>query len=282
MTRLIDTHVHLWTPESAPIDWLSGTALPREADPAAFAEASAGIEVEAFIAVEAAVRAGFHMTEASWLQSLALSESRLQGIVAHAPLERGALVAANLKDLAALPLVKGVRRLLQDDPDPALCLREGFLEGLRLLPAHGLHFEICVYHRQLEAAVEMVRLCPEVDFVLDHIAKPGIRLGLVEPWHTLMRRLAKLPNVTCKLSGVATEADPDAWTEAGLRPYIDHAIDVFGPARTMFGGDWPVSTRAIAYPRWVEIALNALEGYGAEEVRQILRGTARRVYRLEG
>ena len=97
-----------------------------------------------------------------------------------------------------------------------------------------------------------------------------------------MRRLAKLPNVVCKLSGVATEADHDAWTEAALRPYIDHAVDVFGPSRTLFGGDWPVSTGAIAYGRWVEVVLNALEGYGAEERRQILRGTARRVYRLEG
>lgn len=204
---------------------------------------------------------------------------RLGAIVAHAPLERGAAVAADLAALAALPAVRGVRRLIQTEPDPSVVLEPGFLAGLRLLPAHGLSFDICIKHWQMTYAIELVRRCPEVAFILDHIGKPDIRHGLREPWSAQLAELARLPNVACKVSGVITEAGPD-WSPATIRPYVEHALDVFGADRCMFGSDWTVSALTHQYGDWVAILDDILAGASAAERRAFWRDTATRAYRL--
>jgi len=141
-------------------------------------------------------------------------------------------------------------------------------------------FDLCIYHRQLANVIRLVRQCPEVSFVLDHLGKPGIRARLLDPWRAELRELAALPNVVCKLSGVATEADHAAWTAADLRPYLDHALLCFGPGRLLFGGDWPVSTQATGYPRWVEVVDAALQGCTAEERQRIFARNAEAIYRI--
>ena len=141
-------------------------------------------------------------------RGLARADQRIRALVAHAPLERGAAVTPDLEKLAAHERVRGIRRLVQDEADDAFCLRPGFIEGVRLLADFDLSFAIGVYHRQLASAVELVRRCPDVRFVLDHCGKPGIRDKLMEPWRTHITALAALPNVWCKISGLITEADP--------------------------------------------------------------------------
>ena len=131
---------------------------------------------------------------------------------------------------------RGIRRLIQNQADPEFVLRPDFLAALRLLPRYGLSFDICIFHHQFPNTLEMVRRCPEVNFVLDHIGKPGIKAGLFDPWKQHMRELAEAPNVTCKISGVTTEADHGNWTREQLRPYIEHAIGCFGFDRVMYGG----------------------------------------------
>ena len=173
-----------------------------------------------------------------------------------------------------------MRRLIQNQADPDFVLRPGFLEALKLLPKYGLSFDICIFHGQLGKTLEMVRRCPEVSFVLDHIAKPGIKDVPVEPWRSEMTELAKLPNVVCKLSGVTTEADHAAWTPAQLRPYIDHAIAGFGPDRILYGGDWPVSTLAGDYLQWLTLLEAATTHFSAAERRKLFHDNAARVYRL--
>jgi len=280
-TPIVDTHVHFWDPRRLPLPWLAGLPeLNRPYLPADFATATAGLPVRAMVFLECDAAPGYHLEELALVGELAAAEPRLAAFVPHAPLHKGAEAAADLRKLAAEPRVRGVRRLLQQEEDPAFCLRPGFLEGIGLLPRFDLHFEITVYHHQMDAVVALVERCPEVRFVLDHCGKPGIAAGLFEPWASRIRRLAALPNLVCKLSGLVTEADHHRWREEELRPYIDHVLECFGAGRVMFGGDWPVVTLAASYRRWVEIVAKALDGAPSEDRRRIWHDNAVRVYRL--
>lgn len=278
---IVDSHVHWWDPATVPLPWI-GSALPlaRPFLPLDLVSAAEGCPIERIVFVECDVAPGRHLEEARWAAGLARIEPRLGAIVAHAPLERGEAVAEDLKVLRELPLVRGIRRLLQGEPDDAFCLRPDFLAGVRLLPDHGFHFEICVYHRQLGAAVELVRRCPEVRFVLDHAGKPGIAAGLLDPWRAQIEDLATLPNVACKLSGLVTEADHNRWKPSDLEPYIRHVVTCFGWDRLMFGSDWPVATLAASYPRWIATLDAVLAGTSEAELRRLYRDNAWTWYRL--
>jgi L-fuconolactonase len=201
-------------------------------------------------------------------------------MVASLPLEKGKAVTPELDRLCRHPGLRGIRRLIQDKPDPAFCIKPDFIQGVKLLASKNLTFDICIYHRQMPSAIEMVHRCPEVRFVLDHIGKPGIKVGLLDPWRQHMKQLAAMPNVHCKISGVITEADHGNWTREQLKPYILHAIDAFGFDRVMFGGDWHVLELAGTYPQWVEILDWAIEGATEAEKRKLFRDNAIRFYRL--
>jgi L-fuconolactonase len=279
---IVDAHVHLYDPGVIRYGWMKGRPVLDQQRLMAQLDAARGsIEIEGLVWVEVGADPGLYLQEASFVDGLARADRRIRAMVAAAPLERGAAVTPDLEKLAAHDLTRGIRRLLQDEPDDAFCLRPGFVEGVRLLTRFGLSFDICVYHRQLPSAVEVVRRCPDVCFVLDHAGKPGIREGLMEPWRTHMTELAGLPNVWCKLSGLITEADHGSWTREQLRPYIDHVIERFGFARVMFGSDWPVSEQTHRYGEWVEIVEWALVGASRDERRNLFRENAIAFYRLD-
>lgn len=278
---IIDSHVHLYDPTRLRHSWLDSVpAINRPHLPADFDAARGAVAVEKLVFVEVAVDAGLHVREAEFIQTLADADPRIAAIVAHAPVEKGDAVEEDLAALARLPALRGIRRLIQGEPDPEMCLAPGFLDGVRRVGRHGLSFDICVKHWQLGCAVEMVRRCPDVQFVLDHIGKPAIRHGLREPWWGDIARLADLPNVAVKLSGVITEATPGAWTEAELTPYLTHVIDRFGFDRVMYGSDWSVSSLTHRYPEWVAILDRHMAGASAPEREALFRGTAARIYRL--
>lgn len=278
---IIDTHVHLLDQQRFKYSWASGAPkLARDWTPEDFTAAASPYSVESFVFVEVDVDMPMHIDEARWVQGIAGHDSRLKGCVASLPLEQGLAIEPGMAQLAALPVVRGIRRLIQNQPDPEFMLKSGFHAALNLLPRYGLSFDICIYHHQLANAVEMVRRSPGVTFILDHIAKPAIRDGLLDPWRQHMRDMASLPNVTCKLSGVITEADQRNWTRDQLRPYIDHTIDCFGFDRLMFGGDWPVVELAGDYRGWLEIADCATAGASPEERRKLFHDNAKRLYRL--
>jgi L-fuconolactonase len=279
---LIDTHVHLWDPGRLSYPWLAEVpALNRPFLPDDYRRAGGPVPVAGMVFVQCECLPVQSAAEVAWVAELARAEPRLRGIVAQAPLEQGAAVEADLAQLAANPLVKGVRRLLQAESDDAFCLRPDFVRGVQLLPRYGLSFDLCIHHRQLANVVQLVRQCPEVRFVLDHIGKPDIKAGRLDPWRAELRALAALPNTWCKLSGLATEADCAKWTPADLRPYFEHTIEAFGAGRLMFGGDWPVSTLATDFPRWVATVDAALGGASPEERHRIFVRTAEDFYRLE-
>ena len=149
-----------------------------------------------------------------------------------------------------------------------------------MLSEYGWSFDLCIRHHQLPAAIELVRRVPETSFVLDHLGKPPIAEGRLDPWREQLAELAGLPNVVCKISGAVTEADHQSWNADDLRPFVAHALDVFGPQRVMFGGDWPVALMASPYRRWVETLDQLTAGLAPAEQQALWRDNARRVYRL--
>lgn len=280
---VVDGHVHLYDPTWLRYPWLKrAPKIDRRHDLADFDRCRAQVEVDKLVFAEVWVDEGLHLAEAAWVQDLADADPRLAGIVAHAPLEKGAAVAADLDRLAENRSLRGVRRLIEIETDQSFCLEPGFLAGLRLLGERGLPFDVCVKHWGLVFALELARRCPDVRFVLDHIGKPGIRHGLVEPWKGQIRELARLPNVVCKVSGVITEADHRGWRKEQVRPYVEHALECFGFGRAMYGSDWTVSELTHAYPDWVAILDEITAGCSEDERRRFWRGTAIETYRLEG
>lgn len=279
---IIDAHVHLWDPARYEIPWLRQVpALNAPYELARYAEQTRGIEIEAFVYEEIDIAPDYRLLEVHQADAYAADDPRLRGIVASAPLEYGDQVRTFLAALVTEgPRVKGVRRLLQGEADPAFCLRPGFVRGVELLAEFDLAFDICVYHPQLASAVELVRRVPEVRFVLDHIGKPAIRDGLIDPWRALISELAALPNVVCKLSGVVTEADFETWTVEDIAPYVNHVLAAFGEDRVMFASDWPVLTQASTYQRWVETVETLTSDWSGPAKRKLWADNARKTYRL--
>jgi L-fuconolactonase len=278
---LIDSHVHLLDTKRFGYSWAKGAPkLQRDWTPDDLANCAKPYTIEGFVFVEVDVDMPQYLDEADWVQSIADRDKRLKGCVAALPLERGPTLEPEIARIAKLPVMRGVRRLIQNQPDPEFVLKPDFLAVLKLLPKYQLSFDICIFHHQLPNTLEMVRRCPEVSFILDHIAKPGIKAGLTDPWRQHIRELAALPNVVCKLSGVTTEADHAKWTREQLRPYIDHVISCFGFDRILYGGDWPVSELAGEYTDWIEVLDWATEGCSATEKRKLFRDNAIRAYRL--
>lgn len=279
---LIDSHLHLWDPQHFRMSWLDGNAvLDKPYGLADYREHTQGIEIEAMVYLQVEVEPPYALLEARWVVERAAEDPRIKGIVAWAPLEYGEQARAFLDALVAEgPLVKGIRRLLQSEPDPEYCLRPRFVRGVQLLADYGLSFDICITHEQLPGVIRLVEQCPDISFVLDHIGKPDIKNQVLDPWRDLTRTLALFPNVLCKVSGLVTEADHQGWTLEDLAPYVEHILEVFGEDRVMFGGDWPVAFQASTYPRWVA-SLDALSSsLSPAAKRKLWAENARRFYRL--
>lgn len=280
---IIDSHVHLWDLEQMEYPWLEDLSQINETHRLEeYDDAIGNAPVEALVFVECTVSFDNDISreEVQWVSSLAEQDERIQGIVAHASLDKGRSGRDHIEWLAQQPLVKGVRRILQDEPDTFL-ERPDFVEGVRMLAEYDFTFDLTVRGSQLPSVIDLVDACPDVDFVLDHIGKPNIREQAFTPWSTNLSALAERPNVFCKLSGVLTEADPEDWTKEGVRPYINHAVESFGFDRLMFGGDWPVIRLAADYTTWLEALAEILQQHTEEEKRRLFQRTAERVYRLE-
>ena len=200
-------------------------------------------------------------------------------MVPFAPLELGPAVGEHLDQLKDNPLVKGVRRLIQTE-ELGFCTQDKFVQGVQLLSDYGFSFDICIYHTQLADTLELVKQCPNVKFVLDHVGKPDIKAKLLEPWQSHMKQLAAFENVWCKLSGMITEADHKTWKSVDLQPYMTHATDCFGFDRLMFGGDWPVITLAGDWKDWHAIVAEHFDACSEPEQQKLFHANAVNFYRL--
>jgi L-fuconolactonase len=239
----LDAHQHFWSYDAAQYPWIPpGSPLHRDWLPADLAALQKPLGFDGAIAVQARQVVG----ESDWLLSLADHHAHVKGVVGWVDL-RSDRVEADLARLAAHPKFVGVRHVVQEEPDDDFMLGKDFQRGISKLAAFGLTYDILIYPKQLPAAIRLAENFPAQPFVLDHIAKPPIKDGTIEPWKALLRELAKLPNVHCKVSGMLTEADHRHWQAGQFRPYLDTVFEAFGPARLMYGSDWPVCLFAGSY-----------------------------------
>ncbi len=280
---IIDTHLHVWDPKLLRYPWLDDVPLLNKPYLLEDYDRACGpVAVEKMVFLQAEVDFAQFQEEADWVDSLAEQDARLQGIVPWAPLETGEAARSALERMAANPRIKGVRRIIQFEPDIEFCLQPRFIEGVQLLPRYRLSFDICIIHYQMANTIKMVATCPEAQFILDHIGKPDIKNGVLDPWRAEIKTLSEFPHVWCKISGLVTEADHQHWTKEQLKPYIDHVIDCFGFDRVIYGGDWPVAYQATEYPRWVETLEWAVAGCSEDELRKLFHDNAAAFYRLDG
>jgi L-fuconolactonase len=277
-STVIDAHHHFWVYSAREYDWIDDqmAALRRDFLPPDLEAETRCAGVDAVISVQARQS----LEETRWLLGLADRHRFIAGVVGWIPLVSPA-ARQTLEQLTAHRKLKGVRHVLQAEPDPDHMLRADFNTGVRLLKDYDLAYDILIFERQLAQTVQFVDLHPQQVFVVDHLAKPRIRLAEFEPWRTRLLELGRREHVFCKLSGLVTEADYRSWTVAQLLPYITTALEAFGPARVMFGSDWPVCLVAVAYQRWAQIVRDLVAKLTVSEQAAVLGTTARRVYRLE-
>lgn len=188
---------------------------------------------------------------------------------------------AGIRDAPGGSYLRAIRHGVQAEPDAEWLARDDVRRGLAVLADAGLTYELLTYPIHLDVSIATVRALPGLSFVLDHCSKPRIADDEFEPWASGIRELATLPNVTCKLSGLVTEADWSGWTPASLRPYADVVLEEFGPERVMFGSDWPVCLLASSYADWVAAAEELTSGLSDDERTAVFGTTARRVYGLD-
>jgi L-fuconolactonase len=281
ITHRIDAHHHFWRYNVTEYGWMNDEMrllrrdfLPDDLKP---------LLDRAGIGGAIAVQARQTLEETRWLLSLAEEESDgaawMKAVVGWAPIAAAEFPEV-LTDLKQHKKLKGLRHLIQDEPDDQFILDAAFNRGIRALRDTGLVYDILIHARHLPQAARFVDMHPDQRFVLDHCAKPSIASGELEPWAMHMRELAKRPNVCCKLSGLVTEGDWQRWTAASLEPYWRVVLEAFGPSRLLFGSDWPVVLLATGYQRWIDVVTEWVAPLSASEQDAIWSDTASRVYSL--
>jgi len=274
----VDAHQHFWKYNPAEYEWIDDSMvtirrdfLPEDLEPELERN-----EFQGSIAVQTRQT----LEETRWLLELANRSSKIFGVVGWVDL-CSADVRAQLSVLARNRKLVGIRHIVQSEPDDRFLLRQDFVRGITTLEEFDLAYDILIYTKHLRVAAEFVERFAKQRFVLDHLAKPAIKLQEIESWAAGVRRLAAFPNAFCKLSGLVTEADWQRWKPEDIAPYLDIAFETFGASRLMIGSDWPVCLVAGSYNRTIDVVKNYLQGYPAETRDAVLGENARRFWRLK-
>jgi L-fuconolactonase len=277
---IVDAHHHFWDPARADYPWLTDelAAVRRAFGPDDLAPLVASEGVDATIVVQ--TRSS--VDETRELLASAAVVPFIRGVVGWVDLTDPAVAdtIAALRDGPGGDRLVGIRHQVHDEPDPDWLLRDDVARGIRAAGRAGLAYDLLVRTRELPAARELVASMPEVRFVVDHLAKPPIRGGALDPWAGRVAAFADLPNASWKLSGLVTEAAWDAWQPNDLKPFVDHALEVLGPERLMFGSDWPVCLLAASYATVLATARQLIAGLTETERSAAFGDNARSVYRL--
>jgi L-fuconolactonase len=273
----IDAHHHLWNYTPPGPSWMADgmDVLRRSFLVEDLREVATAAGVTGTIVVEQ----GRSLEETRWLSKIAAGDNLIRGVVGWVPLTSPD-IASILEEVVSLPKLKAIRHPVQDEPDDAFILRKDFNSAISLLKDFKLGYDILILEKHLPQAIQFVDRHPNQIFILNHLAKPRIRDRVVSPWKENIVKLARRPNVYCKLSGMVTEADWETWTDDILSPYIDIALEAFGPKRLMFGSDWPVLLLASSYKRWIGTLRVAIAQLTTEEREWILFRTAIEAYGL--
>lgn len=274
----IDAHQHFWMYSPEQYGWISDEMpelkrnfLPEDLKPKLDGQLLDGSIV---------VQARQDLDETRWLLALADEHDFVKGVVGWVDLCSPDL-PAQLDEFAANRKLLGVRHILQGEADDEFMLRIEFRRGIARLAEYGLTYDLLLYPRHLPVAMKLVREFPEQRFVLDHLAKPAITEGLMDPWERDIRELARFGNVFCKLSGMVTEARWKQWTPQDFRPYLDVVCEAFGGGRLMIGSDWPVCTLSGSYEETMGMVMDYARQSLPDEIEGILGANCTRFYGVE-
>jgi len=274
---IVDSHHHFWDPTRRTYPWMDRALDPirRPFGPVDLAQVARDAGVERTVLVQTVASVG----ETREFLAMAGAHELIGGVVGWVDLmfENVAGTIADLRSSEGGWKLAGIRHQVQDEADPEWLLRDDVQRGLDAVEEAGLVYDLLVRTRELPAAYETARRHPQLRFVIDHAAKPRIASGPNDhAWEEALAPMAELPNVTCKISGLVTEADWARWKPADLEPYVKGVIEWFGPERCMFGSDWPVCLMAAPYDR----VLQTIKGIIGDN-QDVFSRTAIRVYRLE-
>ena len=274
----IDAHQHFWMYNGREYGWINDSmaALRRDFLPADLKPELERSGFQGCVAVQARQTLG----ETQWLLELAEQAPFILGVVGWVDL-RSPRLRFELESLADNSKLVGVRHIVQSEPDERFLLQPDFLRSIAMLEEFDLAYDILIYPRHLPVAAEFVARFPRQRFVLDHLAKPPIKSGAIDVWTHGIRELAAFPNVYCKVSGLVTEADWQAWKPEDFRPYLDAAFECFGPSRLMIGSDWPVCTVTAPYSRVMNLVKDYVGKYAAKERDAVLGENAATFWRLK-
>ncbi len=275
---LIDAHHHLWHYNAPEYGWIgpSMEVLKRDYLPAhlAYEMEKAGVSGTIVVQARQSIR------ETQWLLEEAGRTPFIRGVVGWFDLLSEHL-ADQLEQFATHPRLVGARHLLHDEPDDDFMLRPAFLKGMEKLQEYKLVYDLLLFPKHLGRAYILAEQFPEQRFVLDHLAKPFIRSGVMQPWKNDMEALATLPNVWCKISGMVTEADTARWRYEEFVPYLETVLAAFGTRRIMLGSDWPVCLLGAEYGQVMELPLRFIGGMEEVEKERICSLNAINCYQLE-
>jgi L-fuconolactonase len=274
---ILDSHHHFWKYDPVEYGWIDDAmkAIRKDFLPEDLEKEIKAAGVDGVVSVQARQTAD----ETEWLLGFAGRHDFIKGVVGWVDLLSPA-AAADLERLAACTKLKGVRHVVQSEPDDQFILRDDFNRGVSPLKSLGLRYDILIFERHLPQTIKFVDRHPDQVFILDHIAKPKIKANQLSPWRQNIRELSRRENVYCKVSGLVTEADFTSWTEAQLWPYFDIVLEAFKPRRLMFGSDWPVCLVACDYERWLRLVEHWTADLSKDEQKWILGDTAIEAYGL--
>lgn len=273
----IDSHQHFWRYSPDEYGWLDDSMAKLRRD---FLPLNLKPELDlAGFDGCIAVQAQQTLEETHWLLELAASSQFVLGVIGWVDLQADN-VRAQFQQFAGNPKLLGMRHIVQSEPEERFLMRPEFMRGVAALEEFDLTYDILIYPKHLPVAAEFVSRFPRQRFVLDHLAKPFIKKQEMEPWKSDLQRLAKFPNIYCKLSGLVTEADWQDWRQEHILPYLEVAMNCFGPERLMIGSDWPVCTVAASYSRTMKVVSEFISGCSDKIREGIFGGNAARFWRL--
>ena len=277
----IDSHHHLWDLSIRDQEWITGDEMQPIRRNFLVSDLRDAI-VDSRIDKTVLVQTVTDYSETPELLTIAQSEQLVGAVVGWLQIDAPDAIAHlhQYLDLPGATYLKGIRDIAQDHPDPNYLAKPETIANVNKLGELGITFDLLTKTPELAAAIKLVRACPDVQFVMDHISKPYIAKRELEPWRTLMSELATLPNVFCKVSGLVTEANWKTWDVNDFKPYIDHVIEIFTPQRLMFGSDWPVANLGGTYSQIVELAEALTSGLSPSEAEFFWHKTAAAAYRL--
>ena len=279
----IDSHHHLWDLSIRPQEWMVGDGMEpvkRNFDSNDLRNSIVGTGIDKTIVVHATTT----YEETFELLALAEKDPTIIGVVGWLQIDSPNAIDYCERYLAESggAFLKGIRDIAQDLPDSRYLVKPQSIATVKQLGKLGLTYDILTKTPELEAAIELVRACPDVQFVLDHISKPYIAKGEMEPWKSLISELASYENVSCKLSGMVTEAKWNAWKVDDFVPYVNHVIECFSPMRLMFGSDWPVALLATHdYSDVVRLAESLIASFTHSEKELFWQKNASSAYKLK-